>query len=44
MKRFHVHVAVSNLEQSTRFYSALFGMSPTLLKNDYAMDARRSAR
>ena len=36
MKRFHVHVAVSNLEQSTRFYSALFGMAPTVLKNDYA--------
>ena len=36
MKRFHVHVAVSDLEQSTRFYSALFGMPPTVLKTDYA--------
>ena len=36
MKRFHVHVAVSNLEQSTRFYSALFGRPPTVLKTDYA--------
>ncbi len=36
MKRFHVHVAVSDLEQSTRFYSALFGMEPTVLKDDYA--------
>lgn len=36
MKRFHVHVAVSDLEQSTRFYSAMFGIEPTVLKNDYA--------
>jgi catechol 2,3-dioxygenase-like lactoylglutathione lyase family enzyme len=36
MKRFHVHVAVSNLEQSTRFYSAMFGASPNVLKTDYA--------
>ncbi len=36
MKRFHVHVAVSDLEQSTRFYSAMFGSEPTVLKNDYA--------
>ena len=35
MKRFHVHVAVSDLAQSTRFYSALFGMQPTVQKNDY---------
>ena len=36
MKRFHVHVAVSNLEESTRFYAAMFGIQPTVLKNDYA--------
>lgn len=36
MKRFHVHIAVNDLEQSTRFYSAMFGMQPTVLKNDYA--------
>lgn len=36
MKRFHVHVAVSDLEQSTRFYSAMFGMQPSVLKDDYA--------
>ncbi len=36
MKRFHVHVAVSDLQKSTRFYSAMFGMQPTVLKNDYA--------
>lgn len=36
MKRFHVHVAVSDLVQSTRFYSAMFGMPPTVQKTDYA--------
>ena len=36
MNRFHVHVAVKNLEQSTRFYAAMFGVQPTVLKNDYA--------
>jgi len=36
MKRFHVHIAVNDLQQSTRFYSAMFGMQPTVLKNDYA--------
>jgi catechol 2,3-dioxygenase-like lactoylglutathione lyase family enzyme len=36
MKRFHVHVAVSDLEQSIRFYSALFGAAPAVNKPDYA--------
>lgn len=36
MKRFHVHVAVKDLESSIRFYSALFGAEPTLSKSDYA--------
>ena len=36
MKRFHVHVAVENLEENIRFYSAVFGMPPTALKPDYA--------
>jgi catechol 2,3-dioxygenase-like lactoylglutathione lyase family enzyme len=36
MKRFHVHVAVSDLEQSIRFYSALFGAEPSVKKADYA--------
>ena len=36
MKRFHVHVAVNDLEQSIRFYSALFGVEPVLKKPDYA--------
>ena len=36
MKRFHVHVAVRDLEQSVRFYSAMFGSEPTVTKPDYA--------
>src|SRR4051794_29218323 len=36
MKRFHVHVSVEDLEANVRFYSTVFGMSPTLLKSDYA--------
>lgn len=36
MKRFHVHVGVRDLEQSIRFYSSLFGVDPTVLKDDYA--------
>jgi catechol-2,3-dioxygenase len=36
MKRFHVHVAVHDLPQSIRFYSALFGTAPSIEKGDYA--------
>ena len=36
MKRFHVHVGVTDLEQSIRFYSRLFGAEPTVRKHDYA--------
>lgn len=36
MKRFHVHVAVKDMESSIRFYSALFGAQPTVTKSDYA--------
>src|SRR5215469_13770876 len=36
MKRFHVHVAVDDLEQSIRFYSTLFAAEPTVVKDDYA--------
>lgn len=36
MKRFHVHVAVDQLEESIRFYSMLFGHAPTVVKSDYA--------
>jgi catechol-2,3-dioxygenase len=36
MKRFHVHVAVHDLDQSVRFYSTLFGAAPAVKKDDYA--------
>lgn len=36
MKRLHIHVAVENLGESIRFYSALFGSEPTKQKPDYA--------
>ncbi|UCH49314.1 MAG: VOC family protein [Betaproteobacteria bacterium] len=36
MKRMHVHVSVSNLEQSIGFYSKLFDAQPTVVEADYA--------
>jgi catechol 2,3-dioxygenase-like lactoylglutathione lyase family enzyme len=36
MKRLHVHVAVEDLAQATRFYSTLFANDPTVQKPDYA--------
>ena len=36
MKHLHVSIAVRDLDKSVRFYSVLFGIEPTVLKNDYA--------
>lgn len=36
MKRFHVHVAVPDLQAGIRFYSTMFGAEPTVVKDDYA--------
>jgi catechol 2,3-dioxygenase-like lactoylglutathione lyase family enzyme len=36
MKRFHVHVAVPNLQEGIRFYSTMFGADPSVTKPDYA--------
>ncbi len=36
MKRLHVHVGVNSIEDSVRFYNALFGAEPVKLKTDYA--------
>jgi catechol 2,3-dioxygenase-like lactoylglutathione lyase family enzyme len=36
MKRFHVHIAVDDLDANIRFYSAVFGAPPTVSKPDYA--------
>jgi predicted enzyme related to lactoylglutathione lyase len=36
MKRLHVHVHVSDLDNSVRFYSTMFAAEPSVRKNDYA--------
>lgn len=36
MKRLHIHIGVKNMEESIRFYNALFGETPSKQKEDYA--------
>ena len=36
MKRLHVHVSVTDLAASIRFYQTLFGAEPIVTKPDYA--------
>lgn len=36
MKRFHVHVGVTDIDRSIAFYSNLFGAEPAVTKADYA--------
>ena len=36
MKRMHIHVAVSDLDQSIGFYSNLFKVEPSVVESDYA--------
>ena len=36
MKRFHVNVSVSDLDQSIEFYRTLFGEEPAIRRDDYA--------
>lgn len=36
MKRFHVHVSVDDLDANIRFYSSVFGLGPSVRKDDYA--------
>lgn len=36
MKRLHVHVSVASLSESVGFYTALFGIAPSVHKSDYA--------
>lgn len=36
MKRFHLHIGVEDLDESIRFYTALFGAQPVKTKSDYA--------
>ncbi|MDQ7045786.1 MAG: ArsI/CadI family heavy metal resistance metalloenzyme [Sulfurimonas sp.] len=35
MKRLHLHISVEDLEKSRTFYTALFGVEPTKVKDDY---------
>lgn len=36
MKRIHIHIGVEKLDESIRFYSAMFGAAPVKTKTDYA--------
>ena len=36
MARLHIHIAVSDLATSERFYTTLFNHPPTTRKDDYA--------
>lgn len=36
MKRIHIHVGVTQLDEAIRFYSGLFGAEPVKIKHDYA--------
>jgi catechol 2,3-dioxygenase-like lactoylglutathione lyase family enzyme len=36
MKRLHIHLSVTDIVESTRFYSALFAEPPAVAKPDYA--------
>ncbi len=36
MKRLHIHIAVSGLDRSIRYYTTLFGTAPDVHKTDYA--------
>jgi catechol 2,3-dioxygenase-like lactoylglutathione lyase family enzyme len=36
MKRIHIHIGVEKLDESIRFYSAIFGAQPVKTKPDYA--------
>jgi len=36
MKRFHLSIAVTDLQRSVNFYTTLFAAAPDVLKQDYA--------
>jgi hypothetical protein len=36
MKRFHVHISVDSIDDSVKFYTALFGQAASVQKDDYA--------
>lgn len=44
MSRFHIHIAVEDIANSVKFYSAVFGSEPTIVKDDYAKWALEDPR
>ena len=36
MKRFHIHISVTDLEKNIAFYSQVFNAEPAVVKQDYA--------
>ncbi|MEJ2362441.1 MAG: ArsI/CadI family heavy metal resistance metalloenzyme [Gammaproteobacteria bacterium] len=44
MSRFHIHIAVDDIAQSVKFYSAVFGAEPSIVKDDYAKWALEDPR
>jgi len=36
MSRLHISVTVTDMSEATKFYAAMFGAEPTVLKDDYA--------
>ncbi len=36
MKRLHIHIRTNDIDQSVRYYTALFGAEPEKRKDDYA--------
>ena len=36
MRRMHIHIAVNELSESIKFYSTIFGASPSIEREDYA--------
>lgn len=37
MKRFHIHIAVDDLQRNIAFYNALFQAEPGVIQEDYAI-------
>ena len=44
MKRMHIHLGVEDLASSVKFYTSLFGVTPTVLEADYAKWALEDPR
>lgn len=44
MNRFHIHIAVDNVEDNVQYYTKLFGTDPVTVKTDYAKWALEDPR